>query len=359
MSHSYKRLYIAAAAFIGISSSAYAQSFSHCESVYQSATRNISFTETSYSSLNTIYDQYCSSTGERKSGTTGVGVEAVVKSIPISFTGSHASDEEKLTSFCKTYNSVRYTTTASSAYQDSVVNEALKSFNQCIDISRKNIVIEVSQPTGTTAAFSFRFGSDVNYELQGVLLGGNITCSSAFDSNDVRNVDETTHQKVSKNFSINCKRQPIDRSGGGKYYPKTSVILSSNVGPYTAVFPADEVLDIEYASALAARMATIEGRSTGISQKLDELTLTTNNDRASAAGGISSLRNGLKLHSYYVGRGEHHHLLDKGAMPIGCHNIDDWAAATCGSLQRHVNKGPDRGGNRCGYQHAIITCYGF
>lgn len=131
--------------------------YDHCIDVYKAATRNLLVSENSYSSVNTIFDNYCEVSGEAKSSNSSAGIEAVIKQIPISFTGQSGSSEQRMKNFCKTYSSVRFDTAASRSLADTVVVDALKSFNECVAITQAGVRISHSAPTGLESTFSFQF----------------------------------------------------------------------------------------------------------------------------------------------------------------------------------------------------------
>lgn len=54
-----------------------------------------------------IHNQHCEGSTSRRSSTTSIGLEAVVKAIPIKFNFGGTSDGDKLNNFCKVYSSKR------------------------------------------------------------------------------------------------------------------------------------------------------------------------------------------------------------------------------------------------------------
>ena len=79
-------------------SNAFAQ-FEHCESVYQTATRNLQISEASYSSLNVLFDDYCEASGEMKTSAASGGLDAVVKAIPIKLSGSASNSSQRMRNY--------------------------------------------------------------------------------------------------------------------------------------------------------------------------------------------------------------------------------------------------------------------
>jgi hypothetical protein len=77
-------------------------SFAGCDEVYVNNVRNRTFTEDNYSSLNTLYDNLCSSSGSKKSMSLDSSMGVVIDSLPINMTGNGKSTEEKADAFCHT-----------------------------------------------------------------------------------------------------------------------------------------------------------------------------------------------------------------------------------------------------------------
>ncbi len=326
-----------------------------CGIVYSTATRNISISESSYSSLNSIYDDYCSASGETNVSSSSIGIDAVIKSIPVKFSGNQGNNSQRMQNFCRTYSEVRYSSSASSAQQDTVVVEALQSFNDCLKIAGNGVLVELSTTNGTNSSFSFQFGSGVKYELQGVVPERNIECSMRLGADsDPISLDKNSYVNIDRNFSINCVRIPIPRDDGSQFLPRTSVIIASNQGPYSAVFPAEEILDVEYATMLAKRMSSIEDRAAAIANDLRKY-VDENNEN------LASLKEKLQVKTFLAFTGEKRESLQGEWLYAGRESgtIDGWAKQACGNLKTHIQPISEIGGNCCGYVRYVVSCYGF
>jgi hypothetical protein len=87
-----------------------------------------------------IYSQHCEGSSIKRGSTISIGLEAVVKAIPVKFNFGGASNEEKLNNFCKTYDSRRAEFHEERIDQSTVVREALTSFNDCLRFSTQHVL---------------------------------------------------------------------------------------------------------------------------------------------------------------------------------------------------------------------------
>lgn len=339
-----------------------AQSYPHCNDVYQIATRNLQITEFSYDSLNEIYDSYCEASGEVKSESQAVGIDAVIKKIPLKFSGSATENSSKMKNFCMNYSNVRSESFASRVISNTVVVDALKAFNECVNISKRGVIVDHTSPTGLNGAFSFRFDNTVTYELQGVQVGRNLKCTiqdKDTESNEV-NVGTSTYKIFEKNFSAFCKRIPIDYGDGREYFPRTSVTFVSNHGAYSVLYPEEEIEIVQFASMIDERLSNVEERvfqtTKNLENKIESLSIATKKSDQNIQNSLNSHINKLDVKVFKVMVGEHHRFAEPNWQTIGCGNIDSWLTSQCPDY--HINKTQVflRGGDRCGYTYYVATC---
>ena len=338
------------------------QSYSHCNAVYQTATRNLQITESSYDSLNEIFDNYCEESGNIKSESQGLGVDVVIKKIPLKFSGTSTENEARMKNFCKNYSSIRYESSVSRVVKDKVVVDALNAFNQCVDISKRGVVVDHTSPTGIESAFSFRFDNTVTYELQGVQVGKNIECTIQDQESEGNEliVGTSTYQVFDNNFSAFCNRIPLDYGEGREYYPRTSVTFVSNHGTYSILYPEEEIESVQFASMIDERLSNVEERLSHVSTKFEEelqslstsLKESNQNITRSLDGHISNLD--VKVFKVMVG--EHHRYAEPNWTTIGCGNVDSWLNNQCPGYNINKTRVFIRSGDRCGYTYYVATC---
>lgn len=353
MSNGHKFLALFAAVLCTTVSEAHAQ-YEHCSALYQTATRNLTFGESSYSSLNTIFDDYCESNGERKSSTSSLGIEAVVAKIPISLSGTSGNAQQRFSQFCREYSQVRYTASASTAISDTVVTDALESFNRCIALTQNGVRISHASPTKIESTFSFQFGSSTSYELQGVQTGPNISCEVQNpETKELTPLSRSSNFIFSKNFTVFCNRSPLPGTmSANSAYPRTSVTFASNHGTYSAIYPEEEIYGVQIASLIEKRLLSIESR-------INDLTTATKaNEQKLSAGSkaLTDYRSGVGVKVLHVMRGEHRSNAGDGWTWIGCNDVDHYVNQNCPNHNIDKNKISHREGHRCGYDFWVVTC---
>jgi len=337
----------------------FAQELDHCVAVYETATRNLQISEASYSSLNTVFDQYCESNGEFKDSAKSGGLEAVIKSVPISLSGNASSIEERFQNFCSNYSGIRYNSAASRALADTVVVDALNAFNNCIEISSRGVIISHSSPTGLDGTFNFTFRANINYELQGVQEGRNIECEirDPLDGKMIQ-ADTSTTLKFDKPFSAFCKRKP-EGSPSGKFFPRTSVVFASNQGNYSVLYPAEEVLDVEFASVLDRRISNAEDRLIALSNNLEtnivKLEERVNDVSSASSALVSELRTAIDFKVFKVLRADSQPG-ERDYAHVGCADPTAWVQSQCPGYSVEMIVLSSRSGGHCGFTHYLGIC---
>lgn len=127
-----------------------------CGDVYRNAVRDVQIEANSSSIWNSIFDDNCKSSGQLKTRDSYAGLDVVVKSLPLSFSGGATETKTRLESFCRSYQSERYSNNESSSFSNSVVTTALESLNKCIALESKNIFVN-------HAALQTRSSFNVNF----------------------------------------------------------------------------------------------------------------------------------------------------------------------------------------------------
>ena len=343
--------------------------FEHCVDVYQAATRNLQISEVSYNSLNTIFDDFCESSGEVKKSALSAGIEATIKNIPLKFSGSSGSSTDKMKNFCRSYSNVRFTSIAARKLENFVVVDALKSFNECIKITGQGIIVQYTPGDNINTAFSFQFKSTVMYELQGVQTGENITCTTQDPKNrqEVK-LDRSSSFTYKKNFTAFCNRQAeLQEVDGHEYYPRTSVIFASNYGNYSVIYPEEEIEAVQFATLLDRRMSGLEERlgdltiaanenNKAITTALENKSKALQKENQALQTQLNNFRNTLGVKVYMLSRGQHRGKLNKDWTYIKCGNPESWIKAQCPNQEVKVTKVQDEKGDSCGYSYYVGTC---
>jgi hypothetical protein len=111
-----------------------------CDDVYRDNVRNRDFSEKNWSSLNTLYDQLCTSSGEKRNSSWNASLDVIVEDIPIGMTGGGKDASEKTSNFCHYYNSYRYDASHKEIKTDDVVVDALNNYNVCKNIELARVL---------------------------------------------------------------------------------------------------------------------------------------------------------------------------------------------------------------------------
>lgn len=355
----FKWRWIITASMLAMTSDAIAQA-NNCPVVYENATRNLNVSESSFSSMNVIFDEYCSSDASKKSKSGSVAAEAVVKKVPFKFSGSAANAEEKLSNFCRNYRDTRYSTASSSSSSDQVVVEALRAFNQCEEIARRNIFISFVSPNNISSVFSFQFGNNVSYQLQGVTTDRNIACTTLHpETNNEITLTPSTYFSFSRNFSVSCVRSPEQLTSGAKYYPRTGVTFASNHGPYFISFPAEEIADGEFASRIEARLVAIEANAETIRNESKQRDVDLGAELKSETAKLNSIKNmtdKIRVKSWLFERSPGQTLT--ASTHIGCGSAEEELAKLCPAPNRADLQmlRPPMSGGTCGINFWMGTC---
>lgn len=262
----FPRLYAFTLLAVAISNNAQSQdSYAHCTSVYLTATRNLNITNNSYSQLNAVFDEYCSQDGSMKTASGSANFEAVVKKIPIKFHGDSASSEQKVSSFCRQYNSIRYEAQASSEISDTVVTEALRLLNDCVRATQAGLIIELTSADQINFALRFEFSTNLSpVKVQGAAVGSNLTCTTQIKKEDGSvkrlTLDEGTYEEFQSAFNIICKRNGIKSASGDEYYPPTSFVIATNLASYGVNMPAEQISGEFLASDIYQKLISLNDR---------------------------------------------------------------------------------------------------
>lgn len=116
-----------------------------------------SFYENNWSSLNTVYDQMCSATGEKKRLRWDSSLGIVVDGLPINMTGNAKSSSEKAENVCRNYHALRFDASHRVVQKDEVVVAALDSYNACKAIEARTGVLVTHKFAAGFAGSEFRF----------------------------------------------------------------------------------------------------------------------------------------------------------------------------------------------------------
>jgi hypothetical protein len=257
--------------------------FANCEDIYSQAVRDKSFTSDDWASLNSVYDRICTSSGGKQNFTWNSGMSIIVDSLPFSGTGNAAGSTDNWASFCTNYKDERFNEMHKKILSDTVVTEALISFNACKQIeSIAHIVPEMSY-TPDAVSITFVFETSQTFLKIGGVTGMNLQCQSNDAPIGQQSLSKDSSFEMKNNFSIICLR--TNRLGASSKdiaanFPPASLTIATNIAPYTWNFPNDILYGINLASDAEARLNELrtmnQAQSNEIATRTNELTQLRN-----------------------------------------------------------------------------------
>jgi hypothetical protein len=322
-----------------------------CDTVFDSNIRNITSDESSFTSLHTIYDSYCSASGEIKSEHAGFNFEAVIKAIPLKFGGESGSASQRMSSFCKNYSEIRFSDEWRNLALNTVSVEALKEYNVCRAIQAQygvTISHSYAAPGGILVHFDFA-NPTTAFRLEFVTAGPKTDCgATAFSTDGNWQKLEKKAYEIKSNFEILCEREGTKGDDGSITYDATWVGIGTNLGAYSIPIQMDQLYSNELASEATASIAALEGELQAA--KTEMAAITAANE--TKARQISGLR--IEKHRALIG----HPNPGGGFRMYGCgtdpNNIK--AALCTNAYLSDVTAGMKSGGGGCGYGSYVVTC---
>lgn len=216
---------------------------------------SISTSSTSY--LNSVFDNYCEASGNTRQTNSGVGLDAVVKAIPIRFSGSHSSSEEAMKNFCKTYSSSSSLQDRKYSYEEKIAGKALDTVSDCLRLQSQGVTITHDVVNREKMAFFLKSGIDQKISLSGVSISGSVSCSGLVNGQP-KTINESTGIPVSKSQNFTCTRSPISGANQKvKLYEEAAIVVSTNFGNYNVLWPRDERLPEDMATAIAIEVDSV------------------------------------------------------------------------------------------------------
>jgi hypothetical protein len=328
------------------------ESLKACTEIYKNSTHNYTDSQQQNVELSRSFSSFCKKDGSVSTSATGVGLSAIVYSIPFKFSVDHNTDEQKMEEFCKVGPS-QYDSWSSGSQNDSVVvTEALSNFNACIALANSGLQFETSINQPATLSVSGSATAAFDGLLTSITYDPNtMTCSSAdFDNRHRPTVYQgPVHLSTKQPFAFSCiKKKQTSADGKSSFYPRTTLtITAGGVSPLSIAFPSDTVNGYELASQ--AKIAV----DTAVEQLASaNAGLATQQQRA------DSLQNRLtgvtvSLHARAYG--------EKTGWGCGVDfdnrlKVDEATNCTGGAKVMTANDGRMWAGEKCGYHAIAYAC---
>ena len=149
---------------------------SACTELITSGLKQYSIKTESSSYLTSVYDRYCEQSGSTKSSGLGLGLDLVVKAVPVKFTGNYSSNEEAMRNFCKNYQAHSEGQSAQETYEEKIVDRAYDSFDACVAIAATGVIVKHTVRDFNNFDFYVAPGFSHPVTLRGVQVPGNVVC---------------------------------------------------------------------------------------------------------------------------------------------------------------------------------------
>lgn len=265
---------VLAVSVTGYLTPATAQIQSACVSVYQDATRAYTKEEKESTELATSFSQHCEKNGSVKASSLNAGIDAVVQQIPFKFSAASKSSTQKLQEFCKVSSTLAYSSDAATVMSNVVVTDALRSFNQCVALEKKGLVITHDEQYPESVIFYGRFlDRTTNATLDTVSYDAKrVTCTSTNFNwlGTVDRIDDSRQKQIPSNFNITCRRIPNESAEAIKF-PRVAIALSTSLGPYSVTLQEDQLNGYTLASEAKKQFDRVTAEKDALAGEKDAL----------------------------------------------------------------------------------------
>lgn len=207
-----------------------------------------------------IYTEHCEGSSSRSSSSGSLGLDAVVKAIPVRFNAGGSSSKERLDNFCKLYDGSKAEFRSEVTNTSTVVRDSISAFNSCVAMIGRRIYF---QPTLglTQVSVDVRRGSD-DAAITGLTYDENLLecrLPPRFEETGSERgssvADENSLLKLDGDYvTISCLRKPMDLGGSEQAYPYAELTIATSRGNMFVPIPADVTLPVARASEIQATM---------------------------------------------------------------------------------------------------------
>jgi hypothetical protein len=329
----------------------YAQE-SQCGAVYENATRAYSLDQKRDTELQYFASLHCERNGEIRESSFSGEMGLTIKQIPFSFSADLSDDRQRMQQFCKSMSERNFSDQQSSSYRNTVVVDALRSFNQCVALERSGLVIrhDDQHPYSLIIYGEYKDRTTTAFLDTVVYDPSKVSCSSTNLSrgNTAVAVDTSRRYEIPENFNITCTRTGT-QADGATHFERATVAISTSLGPYSVVLQADQLNGFDLASQARETLNTI------ISER--DAALSRASAAESRASSLSSrLENAGIVSWHQFGTGEY----DRGTRfrprHYCGHDVNAEARRLCGDATPLVRLLDDRSGDKCGYADYVVAC---
>jgi hypothetical protein len=247
-----------------------------CRDLITSGLKQYSIRTESSSYLTSVFDRYCEASGSTKSTRLGLGLDLVIKAIPVKFTGSYSSNEQAMKNFCSTYQSHSEGQSAQATYEEKIVDRAYDSFDSCVAMAATGVIVRHTVRDFNNIDFFVAPGFSRPVTLRGVKAPANMLCEGqdpTVAGNPKKTINLSTHIVLNGSDTLNiaCTRSGTPQADKSVIFDEATVTLLTNIAPvgnYAAYLPRDTKLPEDQASLVAATLDNLRHDNEELKQEL-------------------------------------------------------------------------------------------
>ncbi len=239
--------------------------YDNCGKLISEGLREYDIEHTSGSYLDTVHDRYCDASGSTNSSNASIGLDLVVKAIPINFTGNYGSYEEAMRNFCKDYKSTRAAATESRSRKEKIVSRAYQSFDACISLAAAGVFI--NQTVESVSRVNFYVSPSINRSvvISGINSTSNVSCQGQDPNNrGAASVTFNTDSMIKLTtapLGMVCTRSGVLDKSGNTNFDEAVITVLTDINPngnYTIYMPRATYLAENEAERVRTQLVDME-----------------------------------------------------------------------------------------------------
>jgi hypothetical protein len=199
-------------AFVLSTSVCFAQGSYQCDTIITKGLREYNISSESSSYLNNVFSQYCYESGEANSSSFNLGLDTVVKALPIKFSLGSSDSKTAMQNFCKSYKASTEAKQERNTYQETIVNKAYDTYASCVQLSQLGYYVTHDFITPQKSQLLFRAGVAKPIEINGMDTSPNVSCSGPVNGQE-KKYRVSTKVRSDNTIGIFCTR--VSRKGPG------------------------------------------------------------------------------------------------------------------------------------------------
>lgn len=332
------------------SSSTFSNEEGSCASVYVDATRNVNIATRILIEQDQFFTKHCENNGLIRTESLGLDLTVPIKQIKADFSGTKNEALEEMKQFCKESASDRKRFQSSYDYNNSVVVDALRSFNQCRALEAKGININHKTTDVRSLVVKVHFNPTTDKIQLNSVQYDPLVADCFTDIKGIKKLRTPMKPvKAKAPFSVSCTRIAENNKDGNNKFNRFELLLDTNQGAYSVAMPTEEMLGYDIASVNKRKILAAQDESQKLRGELGD-SLSRNNDLTKKMQNPK-----VKIHTMRQGSG-------LGSSGIACdHNINTFAKGVCGSaiMTPVLRITPESNGGSCGYRTWQWACVSY